>query len=416
MHHEDALRPRAVLTLAALLTIAFAARVGARFTFGQNDFWINGYTSFYETARQIAAGGGYCAGTACVRPPLYPALLALTVRETPDYWLVVIPQACLGAGTALLAFLIARLLFGLTAGLIAAAITALYPYYVAHDTALQDTGPATFLLALAVWLTLRARRHDRGIDWLLCGAALGAAVLMRAALAPLVAMVPLWLLCAAGPARRRLRRSGLVVLTAFVVVAPWLAYTWRATGAPVLTTHTGYELWVGHNALTFSRYPAESIDRSTAQAAAALSADERAALRAHRGDALAQSRVLSDLALAYIRDHPLETLEGAGRKLVAAFSWRLNPHRETLAQAAYAAGYAPVSVLGIAGMVMAWRRPGTRLIALLFIAFAGVAVVFSAQSSHRSVLDVYWIVYAAFALLTLMRALKRRWRTQPAPA
>jgi len=83
------------------------------------------------------------------------------------------------------------------------------------------------------------------------------------------------------------------------------------------------------------------------------------------------------------------------RKVEAAFSSRLNPWREPWAQAAYAAGYVPVAVLGMAGMILAARRPATPLIAMLFVAFIAVTAVFWAHTSHRVYLDVYLIVFAA---------------------
>ena len=54
--------------------------------------------------------------------------------------------------------MIAREIFGNTAAIIAAILTAIYPYYVVHDTALQETSLYTFLMALAVLLLLRVRR------------------------------------------------------------------------------------------------------------------------------------------------------------------------------------------------------------------------------------------------------------------
>jgi 4-amino-4-deoxy-L-arabinose transferase-like glycosyltransferase len=45
-----------------------------------------------------------------------------------------VPQALVGAGTALCAFLIGRQIFNATVGLFACAITAFYPYNVMYDT------------------------------------------------------------------------------------------------------------------------------------------------------------------------------------------------------------------------------------------------------------------------------------------
>ena len=76
------------------------------------------------------------------------------------------------------------------------------------------------------------------------------------------------------------------------------------------------------------------------------------------------------------------------RKLIAGFSWKLNPLREHVAKWSYAAFYAPGSVLGLAEMFLARRRRETLLIAMAFVSFMGVTAVFWAHTSHRSYLDV----------------------------
>ena len=101
------------------------------------------------------------------------------------------------------------MLFGNTAAIIAAVLVAIYPYYVVHDTALQETSLYTFLAALAVLLLLYVRRSGSVLTATGAGLALGAAVLTRANLAPFALLAPLWLALAGGshavPWRRRLR-------------------------------------------------------------------------------------------------------------------------------------------------------------------------------------------------------------------
>jgi hypothetical protein len=56
-------------------------------------------------------------------------------------------------------------------------------------------------------------------------------------------------------------------------------------------------------------------------------------------------------------------------------------------------------------MFLARRRHGVILIAMLFIAFICVTAVFWAHTSHRSYLDVYWIVLAASVVERVWTAL-----------
>lgn len=395
------------IILAGLLVAAFAARLGVRVALGEDAFWTQGYTSFYRLAERIAATGAFCDGDRCPRPPLYPAFLALTALIAKNYLLIVVPQALIGAGTALMAFLIGRDMFGVRVGLIACALAAFYPYYVFHDTALQDTTFTTFTLALSVWLTLRADRRGRTAGWLLAGLALGATLLTRASLAPAVALIVIWIAVAgAAPvARDRLRGALTATLTCFALLSPWLAMTALHTGKAALSTDVGYELWVGNNPDTFSRFPAESIDASTALARSRFTPEEREALRASPTNPRAADGWYGARARDYILGHPLDFARGALRKFAIAFSWRITPYRSGPAQWAYAASYLPVVLLGIAGMLMNWRRKDTWLVAALFVAFIGVAAVFSAQTSHRVHLDVYWMVFAAFAIVTAAKRL-----------
>ena len=407
---NDTLTDRRIVTiLVAILAAAFVARLGARLYLGEAHYWANSYSYLYDIAEGIARGEGFCQAAGCERPPLYLAFLALTTLAGKHYLLIVVPQALMGASTALLAFLIARHLFSPLAGLLAAAIAAFYPYYVMHDTALQDTGMVTFLLALSVWLVLRASRDGRLAGWLLAGLALGALVLTRAAMAPSVAAILLWAFIwgTRGARTGRLRNALVLLATIAMTLTPWLAYTARVTGAPVLTTDSGYLLWQGNNAGVFAHYPVESIDRSALEEFAKLPPEQQTELDRLSGNAAAVSDRYRQRALSFMREDPWRTTQYAARKLTAAFSWTFNPYRGVLAQWAYAASYVPVMVLGIAGMVIARRRPETMLIALLYLAFAAVSAVFFAHTSHRSILDVYWMMFAASVLTSRERGTPR---------
>ena len=392
-------RVRFVLGIVAVA--AFAVRIAVRMAFGADDFWNNSYSDYYDLAQNVVAGKGLCFETTCAWwPPLYPLFLALTRLVGKDYLLIVIPQALIGTGTVLLVFLIGKEIFGIRAGLIASIVTAIYPYYVMHDTALQETGMITFLVALSVWALLCASRRDGGCDWFLGGVALGAIALTRASVAPFIPLALIWTVWigTSGNTRERLKKAVFVVMALFVTVGPWLVRTWRVTGAPVLSSQTGRALWIGNNPETFSFYPSQSIDHSTAAAVEKLSPEDNGELARLSGDEIRMSRWYQQKGVAFIRAHPSLTLLASLRKLTAGFSWKLNPAREPLAQWSYAVFYIPVSILGVAGIFRARRRRGTLLIAMAFISFIGVTAVFWAHTSHRSYLDVYFIIFAASML------------------
>jgi 4-amino-4-deoxy-L-arabinose transferase-like glycosyltransferase len=389
------------LVLGAVLTFAFLIRFSIRLSFGKGSFWEHGYSLYYTLAENIVSGKGFCFDSTCAwLPPLYPLFLTLPVLSGGNYLLIVGLQSFFGAGTALCAFLIGRQIFSTFVGILACAMVSLYPYYVVHDTALQETGMVTLFTALSVWLLLRASRLNRNRDWILAGLALGAIPLIRNSAAPAVVVGAVW--CAVwgthGNYSTRLQKMLILVLTITIVTAPWLMRNYRIVGAPILTSQTGRALWTGNNPQTFSHYPAESIDRSREEAIRALSDKEHTDLKRLENDESGQSSWFSQRAITYIRQNPLRVAIGMLRKLEAAFSWRLNPVREPLAQVTYSLGYVPIAILGPVGMFLAgWRRE-VILVGLLFIAFGCVTAVFWAHTSHRSYLDVYWIVFTASVL------------------
>src|SRR5947199_3576295 len=175
-----------------------------------------------------------------------------------------------------------------------------------HDTALQETGMITSFVALSVWLLLRASRLDRGRDWFLAGLALGAIALTRASTAPFIPLALIWTIWAGVPGdfKQRLGKAVILGTALLLTVGPWLIRTWRVSVAPVLSSQTGRALWIGNNPQTFSFYPYQSIDRSTAAAWEQLSAAHNAELARLSGDEILMSRGYQEKGLAYIREHP----------------------------------------------------------------------------------------------------------------
>jgi hypothetical protein len=144
-------RPSIYGTLIWIILFAFALRVAVRWYTGASDFWENGYGFLFTLARHIAAGNW-----PVFRVPLYPMFLATVTFGHQTFLPVLVAQSLIGAGTVWCAAMLAREMFGNTAAIIAAILTAIYPYYVVHDTALQETSLYTFLLTLAVLLLLVA--------------------------------------------------------------------------------------------------------------------------------------------------------------------------------------------------------------------------------------------------------------------
>ena len=416
--------------LATIAAAAFLLRITVRLASGEADFWENGYTFLFDLARSVAAGHGLTLDghtPTVYRVPVYPLFLAAVTRGHQAFYSLVVAQSLVGALTVLCAGLLTAEWFGSGAALIAAAFAAIYPYYVVHDTALQDTGVFTLITLVSVLLLMRARRSMSagmaGVEPplgtlttrrfntaavraglpLLAGLALAAAVLTRASIAPFALVAPLWLARTADagtPARARVR-AGLLCAAALVVgIAPWLIRSEIVAGAPILQNDTGQRLWDGSNPYTFTRYPIESIDLSKADALEAMPVNERADLAAAGADDVSFDRWFLHQAVRFMREHPWLTVANGFRKIGATFSILPSPRRNLWPTLAYALSYGPIMILGLFGMVSSWRSWREHsLICWLFLSFALLTALFFGHTSHRAFLDVYWMAYVA-GLLT----------------
>jgi 4-amino-4-deoxy-L-arabinose transferase-like glycosyltransferase len=395
--------------LACIIALGLALRAVVRWHSGEVDFWTNGYTFFFDMARNIAAGDGITLDriATAFRVPLYPVVLAALTFGHKEFFPILLAQSLIGAATVWCAALIARELFGEAAAIIAAFMTAFYPYYVVHDTALQETSLYTLLTALAVLLLMRVRRNGSAAISLCAGVALGAAVLTRATLAPFAALAPLWLVvrseASAGPWKRRLRTCLICLGATAMTIAPWLAHSYKLTGSPTISTEGGFFLWLGNNPYTFSRYPNESIDRSEDVALEALSPADQAQIKALAAKEVAVDQWFLSKGLDYMSQNPWQTIAGGVRKIGAAFCLLPSPRRTFWPSLLYLLSYGPVMTLGLWGMWTGRQKWREHLIFyLLFVTFLAETAIFFGHTSYRAYLDVYLIVFAAGTVVRLM--------------
>src|SRR5689334_11376269 len=102
-----------------IMSIAFLARLLSRLIRGEQDFWVNGYTAYYELGLRLVHGHGLCFGdrlTCAWWPPLYPTLMAAAALTPRPYLAIVIGQSLVGAMTVFCAFRLAVCLVNRTAG------------------------------------------------------------------------------------------------------------------------------------------------------------------------------------------------------------------------------------------------------------------------------------------------------------
>jgi 4-amino-4-deoxy-L-arabinose transferase-like glycosyltransferase len=388
-----------------IIFVAFALRVAVRCYSGGADFWANGYTFYFHIAQNIAAGKSISFWDSPFDPgrvPLYAMFLAAVTFGQKSFLPIVFAQSLVGAGTVVCAALLAGEMFGRSAAITAAAITAVYPYYVVHDTALQETSVFTLLTAVAMLLLLRARRSGSGVTAACAGITLGAAVLTRSSLAPFAILGPLWLaipgVFCAGPWRHACWAAVICGGALGLILSTWLIWSSRLDGS-LTNQQIGYRLWIGNNPHTFSHYPYESMDRSRNASEEALRPQDKAEIKALRATRANVDQWFWRKGLEYMREHPSLIFGNAFRKLWAAFGWLPSPRKDFWPNLVHSLAYGFVMTLGLWGMWSGRRHWREHLVFYaLFVTFAAITALFWAHTSHRAYLDVYWIVFAAGAL------------------
>ncbi|MBF8292581.1 MAG: hypothetical protein HW392_1408, partial [Steroidobacteraceae bacterium] len=307
---------RAMLGL--LVAAAFGLRLMIRLPRGESSFLENGYTFYLGLSTTFLRGGGFCSapGEGCAsRMPVYPLLISPFLSSGWIYPGLVVLQAAIGTAMVWVAWKLGLELFNARTGLLAAGMTAFSPYAVVHDTALQETVLVNAFLALGVALLIWASRVSSGRLFAAGGATLALAVLTSARIGFVLPIAIAWTtLCAGRSWKRRVRDAVLVALPIAVLVGGWMVRNWSLTGAPVLTTEAGSNLWFANSPWTFSHFPRGSIDRSSVEAIEHLTAQQVTALETAGSNEIAVSRLWATWAFEYVKTHPIETMQRALEK------------------------------------------------------------------------------------------------------
>jgi hypothetical protein len=181
-----------------------------------------------------------------VHPPLFSLYLGVVSRLGADSFLAHRIAACVvGAAAVGVIGLVGRRLAGDRAGLIAAVIAALYPYFWINDAvALSESLLAltTALMLLAAYAFWRRPSPWRAAAF---GGGIALVALTRAEAALLFAILalPMVIMAPGLDSRRRLERLGAMALASVVLIGPWVGYNIARFKEPAyLSTGSGVTL------------------------------------------------------------------------------------------------------------------------------------------------------------------------------
>lgn len=247
-----------------------------------------------------------------LRGPGYPALLAAAYAlGGPTFWTARVANALVGGLLTLVTGVVAARAGAGPRAWVASAIVALYPALVLSSVYLMpDTLYA--LLALAALLLVRHRAPAFAVP---AGVVAALAILTRSvglALVGVSVLVGAWAVATRqAPSRLAWSRVAIFVAACLLALAPWLRFTTRVAGGPLLDATSGMNVLLGNHAGATGRLQMadDAPLRQQFVHGAASEADANArALRAGVSWALANSA--ASLRLAFVKAGYLLGLEG----------------------------------------------------------------------------------------------------------
>ncbi len=230
---------------------------------GIGDFYY-----YQDLATAIAKGYGYVdpasaytghAVPTAGHPPLWPWLLSLVSRvglagsafgEHGPHGYVAhrLTGGVVGTGTVVAIGYLGRRVAGVRAGLLAAAIAAVYPVLIGADASLLTE--SLFGLCVAVTLLIAYRVYDRPSAWwaLALGLAIGVSSLARSEGLLLLVLLALPVVWRRGiPGRTIALRLVVACLGLAIAVGPWTIRNWRDFDRPVIGSNNSGSVIAGAN-------------------------------------------------------------------------------------------------------------------------------------------------------------------------
>jgi 4-amino-4-deoxy-L-arabinose transferase-like glycosyltransferase len=426
------------VTAVAVIVVALGLRLG--YVALTPDYRIVHDAHDYDMhAQSIAIGEGFSkrltGKPTAFRPPGYPYLLggayrAFGVERAPDADRIVVARrlgAVLGTlGVALIGVL-AFQLFGRAAGLVAAALAAVYvPSFLVSAAIMSEQLFVVLMLATVVAVIHQRRSAHRLPFALLAGSLAGLAVLTRAN--GLILLVPLAF--AAWPAPRRSWRSlgppVVLVLVALLTVAPWTVRNARQLHAFVpVTTQLGWALAGTYN----DEARADRVNPASWRSLRRVDEYRPLVRNFATVPEVVMERRLRRAGLEFIGRHPGYPLKVAywnTRRLLDLASWQWSRH--TASTVSVGPGWSDAGVVScwifLALALAGATRPAARQVpawlwAVPLVLYLSVVFLAAETPRYRAPLDPFVVLLATCTLMSLhireVRARLRRAARRPAP-
>jgi 4-amino-4-deoxy-L-arabinose transferase-like glycosyltransferase len=344
-----------------------------------------------DFAMRVATGSGY--GDAW-RPPGYITFLAgIFFVFGKSIIAVRIIQAILGALSCVLLYFVAKKTFSKGAATIASVLMCFYPYLIAYTGDLLSETFYTFMILLAVFLTLQCAEKPSYKNIVLTGIVFGLTGLVKATVMPFFLFSCAWLWYST----KKFRVGFLVGIFTLIAISPWTLrnHFYYKKVIPISTMWMSVYIASSDNAMLQESMGELDTPQPNSVMNQAIPADYPELLKLPR---MEQEKIYKQKSIEWIKNNP-DKLAWLLKKRLIHF-WRLYPMQafrwQKIAAILTSGIYLPLGLIGIFLSYRYYRK--TMLFAALFVIFTVVHIFFLLVMRYRVPIDPYIIMFAAFTI------------------
>ena len=394
--------------LAAIFIIALAVRLVYVLTLSTSEISPDG-GDWIHIATGILNGLGYGDNW---RAPVYSYFLSgIFFFKAGSILLVRVMQSVLSSLTCVVLYYIAKKVFDRRVGLLAALISAFYPYFIYNAGDVLRETLFTFLISLSILVFIMDAEQGSIPLKIYTGILFGLSVLCKSTVLPFYLLAFVWYVISRPAQTNTVNRlkGALVVFAAMALtIAPWTVRNYFHYHHFVLVETRGPEhLWQANNkvSLKFEDIPHLDVSRLPDQYAVWCDTTElEAIMKLPRFEG---EKVFMKQTVDFIRNNPSDYAVLLRKRMFNY--WRLYPRvatRRNKIAAALTSGW--IIPLGWLGVLLSWkgRWRKTSLFALLFFCFTFVHMVFWAMVRFRVPIDPYVIMFCSFTVFYAVDAAK----------
>ncbi|MFS0756257.1 glycosyltransferase family 39 protein [Noviherbaspirillum sp. 1P10PC] len=357
------------------------------------------YAGYQSMAQNFISGAGMTDGVnMAFLSAGYPLLIlapvfAITGNNILAAQLV---NALLGTISVLLCYMVTRQAgAGRLGGLIAASLFALYiPSWVYAEYLAKENLMTPLMLAV-IWCALKLMQKALFSTAMLCGVLLGLLSLVGNAALSIAGAVVLALFFVMEKPGHKIKCLFVIMMLAVITASPWIVRNYLVIGAPVVNSNSGFNLYIGNN---------PSADGLFVSVKDTPIGPEWETLRKEKGE-MGASRVLGQLALEWIKEHPANALKLGVKK--AILFWMPPVHEgkgeqsksESLVRMAWLAQFLVLVIGAISGLFFKALRNRTTLIVWATVTgYTAIHMLFYVVFRYREPLMPFLCVLCALAI------------------